>query len=173
MITRVSPQQAPVLAPAIAKIYRWYVENTAISFELTAPSVEEMERRIEEISRRWTYYIYQDDKGSVLGWAYAHPWKEREAYNPTFEDTIYLHPAIQGHGIGSDLLRNVIDDCREMGVHSMIACITASNTTSIEFHRRFGFKEASFFKEVGYKLDAYHDVIDMQLVMPPQNETGG
>ncbi len=165
MINKVTPQQAPEVAPAIAEIYRWYVENTAISFELTAPSVQEMKRRIEEISRRWTYYVYRDEQGQVLGWACAHPWKEREAYNPTFEDTIYLHPDIKGLGIGSRLLRHVIDDCREMGVHSLIACITASNMASIEFHRRFGFKEASFFKEVGYKLGAYHDVIDMQLML--------
>ncbi|MCC8036787.1 MAG: N-acetyltransferase family protein [Bacteroidales bacterium] len=166
MITKVDPGEAHALAPEISEIYRWYVVNTPISFELVPPTVEEMERRIEEIARRWTYYVYRDaQSGRVLGWAYAHPWKEREAYNPTFEDTIYLHPQAQGRGVGSELLKRVLEDCRKMGVHSVVACITASNTRSIEFHRRFGFKEASFFKECGYKLGAYHDVVDMQLML--------
>ena len=34
-------------AEAILQIYRYYVEHTAISFEITVPSVMEIRRRIE------------------------------------------------------------------------------------------------------------------------------
>ena len=36
-------------SPALAAIYGWYVENTAVSFEYEAPTAEEFAGRIREI----------------------------------------------------------------------------------------------------------------------------
>ena len=44
-------------SPAIAAIYRYYVEETAISFELTAPSEEEMARRIAAVQEKYPYLV--------------------------------------------------------------------------------------------------------------------
>lgn len=48
----------------------------------------------------------------------------------------------------------------------MIACITGSNIGSIEFHRRLGFRQVSFFEKVGFKLNQILDVADYELLLP-------
>lgn len=151
-------------ASSIADIYAPYVEETVISFETEAPSAEEMARRIAEISSHGPYIVWEQD-GAILGYAYAHPWKERTAYCHTLETTVYLHPDAYGRGIGVALMRRLIDDCRERGFHVLVACITSENTRSIRFHESLGFVKASHFRQVGYKKGRWLDVVDLQLLL--------
>ena len=53
-------------APVLQAIYAVYVENTVVSFETVAPSVEEFRERIREISHDFPYLVYEKD-GRVLG----------------------------------------------------------------------------------------------------------
>ncbi|MDE6403235.1 MAG: GNAT family N-acetyltransferase, partial [Muribaculaceae bacterium] len=68
-------------------------------------------------------------------------------------------------GIGRELMKELIAECRRRGFHSLIACITAENTVSCAFHERLGFVRVSHFKEVGYKSGRKLDVVDYQLIL--------
>ena len=57
-------------AEELLKIYSYYVENTAITFEYDVPSVEEFRQRIVNISDRYPY-IKAVDNGQIVGYAYA------------------------------------------------------------------------------------------------------
>ena len=151
-------------AEAICDIYKGYVENTTITFETVAPDVEEMRKRIDEIGERFPYLVSVEN-GKVEGYCYAHPWKERAAYYPTWETTVYLNPAAKGKGAGKKLMLKLIDECRERGARSLIACITAENETSCNFHERLGFQRVSLFKEVGKKFGRFLDVADYQFML--------
>lgn len=149
--------------PAITDIYRHYVENTVITFELEPPSLESMSRRLDEISRAHPSIVAMEDDGSVAGYAYAHPWKEKAAYAGTLETTIYLHPQATGRGIGRMLMESLIALCREGGYDSLIACITEGNEVSFHLHESLGFERVSYFKGVGRKFGRLLDVTDYQL----------
>ena len=45
----------------------------------------------------------------------------------------------------------------------MIAGIDAASTGSINFHKKFGFKDGGVVKNVGYKFNKWLDVMFMQL----------
>ncbi len=160
MIRRVKPSDAR----AIVEIYNEYILNTTISFEMEPLSVEQMRRRIEDISAHCPYLVWEEDS-VIAGYCYAHPWKERAAYHNTLETTIYLAPNYFHKGIGTKLMNRLIEDCRDMGFSVLIACITANNKVSIEMHRRLGFKQVSHFERVGEKFGRSLDVIDMQLIL--------
>ncbi|MBE6318287.1 MAG: N-acetyltransferase [Bacteroidales bacterium] len=151
-------------ASAIVEIYNEYILNTTISFEMEPLSVEQMRQRIEDISAHCPYLVWEEDD-EIAGYCYAHPWKERAAYHNTLETTIYLSPRHFLKGIGTKLMKQLIEDCRQAGFKVLIACITANNEVSIEMHRRLGFKKVSHFEQVGEKLDQLLDVIDMQLIL--------
>lgn len=151
-------------ARAIADIYNEYVRNSVISFETEAVSLSAMQQRIEEISGQYPYWVYEED-GKVIGYCYAHGWKERAAYKHTFETTIYLEAASQGKGIGSQLLQILIDECRKAGAHVLIACIVAGNENSIKLHEKFGFQRVAHFSQVGMKFGRWLDVVDYQLTL--------
>ena len=53
-------------APALLKIYRPYVENTAITFEYDVPSTEEFASRIQHTLRKYPYLVAEDTHMQVL-----------------------------------------------------------------------------------------------------------
>lgn len=151
-------------AVKICDIYNYYVNETTVTFETQPISVAEMRQRIVDVSSASPYFVFEE-QGEVLGYCYIHPWKAFSAYSHTYETTIYLSPKSKGRGIGSMLMRELIKASRSKGAHVLIACITADNIESIEFHKRLGFSQSSLFKEVGLKFGKLLDVIDLQLTL--------
>ena len=78
-------------AQALLDIYRYYVENTAITFECEVPSLAEFCQRIENISSRYPYLVWEEE-GNIMGYAYAAPFKNRGA--------AVLHEHCAGKGVG-------------------------------------------------------------------------
>lgn len=161
MIRAVQPSDAP----AIAAIYADYVLHTTISFELTPPTVQQMQERIEQISAHYPYFVWEEADGAISGYCYAHAWKERAAYTHTWETTIYLAPTAKACGIGTALMQRLIEACRAAGCHALIACITDDNMASRAFHEKLGFRKVSHFSQVGFKFGQWLDVTDYQLVL--------
>ncbi|MDX6263382.1 MAG: hypothetical protein QOH84_5070 [Kribbellaceae bacterium] len=79
-------------AEACAAIYAPYVRDTAITFELDPPSVDEMAARIATAARTHAWLVLEDDDGTVVGYAYGGVLKPRAAYRWSCEVSIYLEP---------------------------------------------------------------------------------
>ena len=75
--------------PALVEIYRPYVEIGTASLEYDTPSVEEFGRRLESISAEFPYIVCEVD-GELVGYSYAHRYKERFGYRFCAELTVYL-----------------------------------------------------------------------------------
>lgn len=88
---------APDDAAALLRIYAQYIE-TPITFEYTLPSEEEFARRIRDIQAVYPYLVYIED-GEVLGYAYAHRFQERAAYQWGAELSVYLDRGCVSHGL--------------------------------------------------------------------------
>ena len=71
-------------AAALAAIYRPYVEQTDVTFELTAPDAAEFCRRMEKTLLRHPYLVAEED-GVILGYAYASPLIDRRAADAAAE----------------------------------------------------------------------------------------
>lgn len=151
-------------AEAITEIYNHYIKETAITFEVEPITAEEMASRIREISTNFPYFVYEE-KGKVLGYCYAHLWKQRAAYSKTLETTIYLDKDAIGRGMGSLMVKHLIELCREQGYHALIACITEGNEASVRMHEKLGFKQVSEFKEVGRKFGQWLGVVDLEFLL--------
>ncbi len=150
-------------AGAIVDIYNYFITDTTVTFEVQPLTVEEMAERIREISARFPYFVYEED-GRVLGYCYAHLWKERAAYSKTLETTVYLHKDATHRGIGSMMVNHLVDLCREQGYHALIACITEGNEASVKMHEKLGFRQVSEYKEVGRKFGEWLGVVDLELL---------
>ena len=89
-------------AAAIRAIYQPYVTETAITFEVDVPTVQEFESRITKTLTQFPYLVAEVD-GKVVGYAYASTYYARAAYDWTTELSIYVAKEARGQGIGSAL----------------------------------------------------------------------
>ena len=157
---------------AVTEIFNHYIENSTASFNIKPFTIGEMEERMESIYPEYPYFVAELN-GEIVGFCYAHPWKEREAYKHTWESTIYLSPSAVGKGIGERLMRRLIQESPLKGCRVMIACITGGNNASIRLHEKLGFRQVSHFRNVGYKFGNYLDVVDYQLDFPTSGQGTG
>ena len=167
--------------PVIAEIYGYHVHNGLASFELLAPSIDEMtQRRADVISRNFPYLVAEVD-GRVAGYAFASLYRTRPAYRHTLEDSVYVHKDFTGRGIGRALLDALLEACVKTGARQMIAVIgDSANTASIKLHAACGFKRAGTLKAVGFKFGQWVDSVVMQRTigegaktLPVERETSG
>lgn len=152
-------------ASALLAIYGPYVTNTAITFEYDIPSLEEFTQRIISTLENYPYLVAENDQGEILGYAYAHAYKERVAYDWSVEVTIYLSEKAKGQGIGQKLYQALEEELQKQNILVLTACITGGNTHSIQFHEKLGYQQVGVFKQIGYKFDQWHDVYWLQKMM--------
>jgi phosphinothricin acetyltransferase len=144
-------------AAAIAAIYAPYCERSAISFEMTAPEPDEMARRIGTIGAERPWLVLEDD-GTVIGYAYAAPHNERAAYQWSVSTAIYVSRDHHGRGIGRALYTTLFDLLPHLGYFRATAGITLPNAASVGIHEAFGFSLVGVYRDIGFKLGAWHDV---------------
>ena len=151
-------------AAIIAHIYNYYIVNTTITFEVKPLSTDEMRQRIAEISAKHPYFVCEH-KGQVIGYCYVHPWRTRAAFLHTAELSIYLDHDFCGKGVGSILVKRMIEICRNLEFHVLIACVTSENDSSLHFHEHLGFRHVAHYDEVGWKFDHWIGLDDYQLML--------
>ncbi len=144
-------------AAGIAAIYAPYCEQTAVSFEMVAPSAEEMATRITGVAAERPWLVLEEG-GAVLGYAYAAPHHERAAYRWTVSTAIYVSSAHRRRGAGRALYTTLFELLRHLGYFRATAGITLPNAASVGLHEAFGFTAVGVYRDVGYKLGAWHDV---------------
>ena len=151
-------------AERICEIYNYYILNTVITFEETTVETDEMKNRIEKISSKYPYLVYEED-GNVVGYAYATEWRVRAAYRNSVETTVYLKDGYSGKGIGSKLYFELIKLLKERGFHAIIGGIALPNDASIALHEKSGYVKVAHFKEVGFKFGKWVDVGYWELIL--------
>ncbi len=144
-------------AAAIQAIYAPIVAQTPISFEIEPPTVAEMAGRIAAIRQRYPYFVATRGE-TVMGYAYASEHRSRAAYSISVDVTAYVAEAARRQGVGRALYGALIAALGEAGFHSAHAGITLPNAASVALHEAMGFEKVGVYREVGYKLGAYHSV---------------
>jgi phosphinothricin acetyltransferase len=148
---------------AITDIYGHHVRFGTASFEIEAPDEAEMMQRLLDVQSRGLPYLVAEQKGEVCGYAYVAPYRTRVAYRFTVEDSVYIHPAHLGEGIGTMLLTSLVSACQGAGPREIIAVIgDSNNTASIRLHEKLEFRHAGVLKNVGFKFDRWLDTVLMQ-----------
>jgi len=144
-------------AKAIVKIYNHYIKSSIATFEEEVISEEEIKNRITKVSKDYPWIVYEEN-GIVSGYAYATRWKDRNAYRFTAEIAVYVENGNEGKGIGTELLKNLIELSNKKGLNKLMAGIAIPNEASIALHERFGFEKCAHFKQSGYKFGKWIDV---------------
>lgn len=153
-------------APVLQKIYAPYVEQTPITFEYEVPTADEFANRMANILPNYPYLL-AEEKGEILGYAYASAFKTRAAYAWSVETSIYVKMGAHKQGVGSALYQELERLLAMQNICNLCACIAYPNPPSIAFHEHFGYKTIAHFNHSGYKQNAWHDMIWMEKELCP------
>lgn len=148
----------------IAEIYNYYVTNSVVTFDIEPTTEATWTEKLEYLeSLDLPFIVAQSASGTIFGFAYVAPWRQKAAYRRTVEDTIYLRPAAIGKRIGTRLLSELIDRSRAAGVKEIVAVISDKGADpSIALHEAFGFKRQGHLAKVGFKFNRWLGTVLLQ-----------
>jgi L-amino acid N-acyltransferase YncA len=161
-ISSIVRQAVPQDARACVAIYRPYVEDTAISWELEVPPVDEMAARIAGL-RATHEWLVLEREDQIVGFAYGQPLKRLDAFQWSTETGIYMRADQQRTGGGHELYTQLLRRLTERGYRQAFAGITQPNAASNGFHRSFGFQDVGLYRHAEWKHGSWHDIAWMQL----------
>ena len=163
----IRPSRADDL-PAITALYGWHVRHGTGTFEIEAPTADDMARRRDDVLAKGLPYLVLESDGAVCAYAYANQFRPRPAYRFCVEDSVYVAADRAGRGFGRLLLTELIARCEAAGARQMLAVIGDSNNAgSIGVHRALGFDDAGTIRAAGWKFDRWLDVVLMQRALGP------
>ncbi len=162
---------------AVTAIQAQAVLEGVANFDLVPLSEAQMAEMIDDLRKRSCPAYVAEINGKVAGFATAGPYRTRPAYRWSLENSIYVSPAFQGHGVGSALLLRIIEKAEISGFRQMVAIITKTeNTASVALHKKHGFQMTGTLFNVGFKHGRWLDTVIMQLALgkgsktPPEEE---
>ncbi|HEX3906532.1 MAG TPA: GNAT family N-acetyltransferase [Mycobacteriales bacterium] len=153
--------------PELTELYNHYVRETTHTFDLEPWTVAERAAWFEHYADTGRHrLLVAVEAGQLLGYATSSTFRDKAAYQPSVETTIYLDPRATGRGVGSMLYQQLFADLRDEDVHRAYAGIALPNPASIALHRRFGFTDIGTFEQVGRKHGRWWDVLWLQRAVP-------
>src|SRR6478609_10428838 len=141
----------PTDAAGILAIYGPYCESTCVSFEIVAPTIEQIQGRIGRITADYPWLVGEID-GQIVGYVYASRHHERAAYRWSVDVAVYIAPGRHRRGVGRILYETLFSILCEQGYVKAFAGITLPNPASVGLHEGLGFRPAATYRGVGHKF---------------------
>jgi len=151
--------------PAINEIYNYYVLRSTCTYQ-TEPETHEARLAWFCDHPPDTYpVIVAELDGQIAGWGALSKFRDRAAYAPTVEASVYIRHDLHRRGIGRAILIDLIDRARAAGFHSLLGGSSGEQTASIALQESLGFTRVAHFNQVGYKFGQWLDVVFLQLML--------
>jgi L-amino acid N-acyltransferase len=151
--------------PAINDIYNYYIPRSTCTYQLEPEPLQGRQAWFAAHPPEKYPVTVAELDGRIIGWGSLSKFRDRAAYDPTVEASVYIHHDFHRQGIGRALLIDLIDRARRIGYRSLIGGASADQTASVALQESLGFQHIGRFKEVGYKFGRWLDVVFLQLML--------
>ena len=140
--------------PAVRAIYEAGIATGNATFDTTAPDWPAW-----DAGHLSDHRLVARQDGRVLGWTALAPVSDRCAYVGVAEDSIYVAPDAQGHGIGRALLSAVVASAERGGIWTVQTGIFPENQPSVRLHQACGFRVVGVRERLGQLHGRWRDVL--------------
>lgn len=154
---------------ALMEIYNDAILHTTATFDTVEKNYEERVAWFDEHTGKYVIFVYEE-ADAILGYASLSRYRERKAFDPTVEISIYIHEKYRGRGIGRKLMAETLEYAKQQEeIHVVISLITSENQASIHMHEAFGFSYCGQIKNAGVKfgknlsLNAYQIIYERKM----------
>jgi L-amino acid N-acyltransferase len=146
----------------ITEIYNEVVLHSTAIYNDQPATVEERRAWGRARAGQGFPVIVAAEQDRISGFASFGDFRAWPGYRFTVEGSVHIRAQSRGRGIGTELLKSIIDRARALGKHSMIAGVDSENAASLRFLERFGFEPVGHLREVGFKFNRYLDLVFLQ-----------
>jgi len=140
--------------PQVEAIYLEGIRTNDVTFETTSPGWESWNQARLECCR---LIMKRDD--TIIGWAALSPYSRRFVYRGVAELSIFIASPDRGKGLGTILLKKLVEESEANGIWTLQAGIFPENIASIAIHKRLGFREVGVRKKLGQMNGIWRDVV--------------
>ena len=150
---------------SILKIVNFEIEHTNSIYDYEKRTLDDQIIWFNKKKVKKMPIIIAKDSNNIFGFGTFGIFRPWDGYQYSVEHSIYVDKKYRNKGVGIKIIKKLIQLARKQGYHTMISGIDASNSGSINFHKKFGFKEVGRFNQIGYKFEKWLDLIFMQLYL--------
>ena len=153
--------------PGILAIYNDVIAtSTAVYREEPATLDDRMQWLTSRRAAAYPVLVAADDSG-IVGFASYGDFRTWPGYRFSVEHTVHIRAEQRGRGVGTTLMRALIERARQQGKHVMIGGVDADNGASLRFHERLGFTRAAHLHQVGFKFGRWLDLVFVERMLEP------
>ena len=110
-------------------------------------------------------FIVLTEDAVVVGWGVYKRYSARVGYRFAGETATYLRRSHTGRGLGTRIKRALIDRCRAMGYHHLVAKVFADNAASVAYNQRLGYEVVGTQRQIGFRDGRWVDITILQLLL--------
>lgn len=141
----------------VLKIYKEGIDTGMATFQTEIPS-EQVWHEGHHAALRFVAEEYS----RVIGWIAISPVSTRAVYSGVGEVSVYISSDSKGNGIASKLLEILIEKSEKAGFWTLQSSIFAINTSSIQLHKKMGFKVVGTREKIAQLHGQWHDTVIME-----------
>lgn len=149
---------------AISAIYRQSIAVGGVTMDDGSYSAGKAREKLTALGLRERLLV-ATRLGEVIGWAELKQYSPRVGYHHAAETSVYVHRSEQGSGVGSQLMRALLEEARSLSYQHLSAKVVCGNEHSLSFHRRFGFELVGKQHRIGFSRGIWHDVMILEMLL--------
>ncbi len=150
---------------SVLEIVNYEILNTTAIWDYDIRTLEQQIIILKEKQDKSFPFLIAEKENKVVGFGTYGTFRFKIGYRFTIEHSVYVHKDFHGNGIGSLLLKELIELAKIQKLHTMIGVIDSENMGSIVFHEKLGFKKVGHIKQTGYKFERWLDSVFVQLLL--------
>ena len=139
---------------SVLRIYSEGIAGGPATFDTETPSRSELDARWLG-GHRWVAEV----DGTVAGWAALSPVSSRRCFRGVAENSVYTDREFRGAGVGTALMRRLIDEADFSGIWTLQASVLAVNTGSIALHHAVGYRTVGVRRRLAQIDGVWHDSV--------------
>jgi len=151
-------------APVVQEIYNEHIRGGRSTMDRQVKSLADIQAWFENFTDRELVVVLEEGD-YILGWGIIKRYSDRIGYARACETAVYLRSRELRKGYGTMIKKWLIDKCRELNYHHMVAKIFSVNEASIAYNRKLGYELVGTQREIGFVDGAWQDVTIMQLIL--------
>jgi L-amino acid N-acyltransferase YncA len=144
--------------PRVAEIWAEGIATGIATFETEPPSWASF-----DTSRRPEGRIVAEHGDTVVGWAALSPVSSRPCYAGVAENSVYVASEARGLGVGTALMRALVDAAAEAGIWTIQTSVFPENAASLALHERAGFRVVGRRERIAQLEGVWRDTLFLEL----------